>query len=1036
MAAQANGLIRHLRKIVLLQDDGGMPDGQLLKCFLGQRDEAAFAALVRRHGPMVLGVCRRILHNAHDAEDAFQATFLVLVRKARSIGRPELLGNWLYGVAYRTALAARGATAKRRARERDTAKPEAVEEDGMKELAALVDRELVQLPEKYRVPIVLCDLEGKTRKEAARQLGWPEGTMHGRLARGRILLARRLRRQGIAFSSGTMAALLAQSAACADVPASVAVSTIQAAGLVAAGPAAAAGVISPKVAALAEGVVKVMLLSKLKATVAVVLVLGFLMTGAAVLTYRAATARGATPVLLDAEARAKTPQKKVQPADKESFTAWGKEVGGLQAGLGYSPGQKRAYHTGETVRLVVRVRNVSKEALKFEYLRQFFIENPPAVTYPQGELVRLRRVTALGFHIPEKVNLAPGKEIELYECKLDLRPASDASRTGRREKFWTLYGTGKFQIQYERVFGNSSAGKIAIDPDLEKLATGKLELEIRADPPPVREKKEEDKEAEKERQKLLPGGPYRTAPISSDVVAKKEGFTAWGKEINGLQAGLGYDPGQQQATSHGEMVRLTIRVRNVGKKAVRYQYNWAFFINNQPIVTDGEGKQVLGKTTYSGGAPNVPVTLDLPAGKDIELYASNLELKPGKYQVEYKQVFGNSPGAVQIELDPILSKLATGKLQLEIKSAPPPPPATEKNRRLANEPSDHAAPSARPATAAKELSRFQGTWILVSSERNGRATSEEKNPYTLTFTGGKWKVHRGDEVAVEGTVRLVDVSATPRKFDLVKPSRLAPITTVDYGIYEFQGDTLRYCTRNGPAGSGIDTPDLRPRDFTTRDGDGRTLYVWKRLQPAANPLVEQPNAGQGQRPGELVDRHLERPAWGKPSKGLRLGLQSADRKGDGKSRLFVILDNVSDEDLVLNLGRSFARGKKHEMLTVLRLHLTDSGGRERVLLPKGPILDHLRDGAQVSNFVIQLVAGGRYVIPCDLNAFFDPKDVKATLPPGRYRATAQFLGKAAASQDGGTGNMLASIPYWTGTVHSDSIPVVLPAKPASRKAEG
>src|SRR5579871_6288456 len=187
VTVQANRLGRYLHKVALLQDGGGMSDRQLLDYFLAQRDEPAFAALMRRHGPMVFCVCRRVLRNAHDAEDAFQATFLVLVRKARSIRRPELLGNWLYGVAYRTALAARGAAVKRRAKERDMAKPEAVEEDGTQELAALLDRELVQLPEKYRVPIVLCDLEGKTRKEAARQLGWPEGTINGRLARGRVI---------------------------------------------------------------------------------------------------------------------------------------------------------------------------------------------------------------------------------------------------------------------------------------------------------------------------------------------------------------------------------------------------------------------------------------------------------------------------------------------------------------------------------------------------------------------------------------------------------------------------------------------------------------------------------------------------------------------------------------------------------------------------------------------------------------------------------------------------------------------------------
>ena len=165
MTVQANSFSRHLRKLVLLQDGVGMSDGQLLECFLAQREEAAFAALMRRHGPMVFGVCRRVLRNTQDAEDAFQATFLVLLRKARSVRRPELLGNWLYGVAYRTAMAARGATAKRRAKEREMAKPGAVEDYDSQELSSLLDKKLVQLPEKFRVPIVLCDLEGKARKE-------------------------------------------------------------------------------------------------------------------------------------------------------------------------------------------------------------------------------------------------------------------------------------------------------------------------------------------------------------------------------------------------------------------------------------------------------------------------------------------------------------------------------------------------------------------------------------------------------------------------------------------------------------------------------------------------------------------------------------------------------------------------------------------------------------------------------------------------------------------------------------------------------
>jgi RNA polymerase sigma factor (sigma-70 family) len=178
-----------------------LTDTQLLKRFARQKDEAAFAALVRRHGPMVLAVCRRVLHDAHDAEDAFQATFLVLVRKARFIARPELLANWLYGVAYRVAVKARANANRRSAHERRagamTSVGSAPERIGS-ELRAVLDAELSHLPEKYRAPLVLCYLEGKTNEQAARLLGWPTGSISGRLARARELLRERLVSRGLA----------------------------------------------------------------------------------------------------------------------------------------------------------------------------------------------------------------------------------------------------------------------------------------------------------------------------------------------------------------------------------------------------------------------------------------------------------------------------------------------------------------------------------------------------------------------------------------------------------------------------------------------------------------------------------------------------------------------------------------------------------------------------------------------------------------------------------------------------------------------
>jgi RNA polymerase sigma factor (sigma-70 family) len=240
---------------------------------------------------MVWGVCRRVLRNDVDVEDAFQATFLVLVRRAASIVPREMVANWLYGVAYRTALKARATAAKRKVRERQVAQmpePPVAEQDHWQSVQPLLDQELSRLPERYRAVIVLCDLQGKTRKDAARQLGVPEGTIAGRLARARMMLARRFARQGVVLSAGLLATVISQNAASAGVPASVLSSTIQAASLFAAGPVAAAGVMSAQAAVLTEGVLKSMVLSNVKLALWAALVIGLMAAGWGFYTAQAA----------------------------------------------------------------------------------------------------------------------------------------------------------------------------------------------------------------------------------------------------------------------------------------------------------------------------------------------------------------------------------------------------------------------------------------------------------------------------------------------------------------------------------------------------------------------------------------------------------------------------------------------------------------------------------------------------------------------------------------------------------------------------
>jgi RNA polymerase sigma factor (sigma-70 family) len=279
-------VIDFLRKVVSLPGVETLTDGQLLTWFVERDDEDAFTALVQRHGAMVYGVCLRVLHDVHDADDAFQATFLVLARKARAIRKRDSAASWLYGVAYRTAVKARAREARRQAHEREAPEMPHVDpwaELAWRELRPVLDHELERLPEKYRAPLVLCYLEGKTNEAAARQLGWTKGTVSGRLARARDLLRGRLARRGLALSGGLLTTALSLSAASAAVPAPLVASTVKAAALVAVGKAAAAGISAP-VAALVEGVVQTMVMTKVKVAAAVVLAVTLMGAGAGMLT--------------------------------------------------------------------------------------------------------------------------------------------------------------------------------------------------------------------------------------------------------------------------------------------------------------------------------------------------------------------------------------------------------------------------------------------------------------------------------------------------------------------------------------------------------------------------------------------------------------------------------------------------------------------------------------------------------------------------------------------------------------------------------
>src|SRR5262249_24209564 len=259
-----------------------MTDRQLLQCFTAEADEAAFAELVRRHGPMVLGVCRRLLGVEADADDAFQAVFLILVLRARSIRNADSVGSWLYGVASRVARRARADAHRRQAAHRrlPVRAEEVVEVPAGEEMRPVLDEELDRLPDKYRAPLVLCYLQGKTHEQAADELGWPTGSMARRLARARDLLRQRLVRRGVTLSFG--AALT-----CA-VPEALARATVRA-GLSAAG--TAGGTVPAAAAALAKGVIHTMFLTKCKTVGITALALLLLGVGGGMLVHQTTAAQ-------------------------------------------------------------------------------------------------------------------------------------------------------------------------------------------------------------------------------------------------------------------------------------------------------------------------------------------------------------------------------------------------------------------------------------------------------------------------------------------------------------------------------------------------------------------------------------------------------------------------------------------------------------------------------------------------------------------------------------------------------------------------
>jgi RNA polymerase sigma factor (sigma-70 family) len=421
----------HVRRLVAARHDDSTADRGLLERFVASRDEAAFEVLVRRHGPMVYGVCRRVLRHPEDTEDAFQAAFLVLARQAAAVRKASSLGSWLHGVAYRVAANLRRDLARRHSREAVVAEPPesvAAAEVSWQDVRVALDEELARLPERFQAPLVLCYLEGMTRDEAARELGWSVGTLRGRLERGRELLRSRLTRRGLALSAALLGAALTHEASAA-LPAT----WIGAAFKV------AAGAVPAQVAALAGGALRTMFIAKVK-TVALLLFAATAIGTTGVALYQAATAYPAA-----VELRAEVPIEEVHVAKPEPKTAppppapaaddFGPEIKGLRAKITLA---RAKFAVGEAIEVRYVVKNVSKEEQTvwhsgFWPNHLILVKDADGKEPALTEFGKERREAFSPGGVRKKstpVDVPPGGEDAAYE-KVDIARLYNMSKSGR-----------------------------------------------------------------------------------------------------------------------------------------------------------------------------------------------------------------------------------------------------------------------------------------------------------------------------------------------------------------------------------------------------------------------------------------------------------------------------------------------------------------------------------------------------------------------------------------------------------------------------
>ncbi|HKA54581.1 MAG TPA: sigma-70 family RNA polymerase sigma factor, partial [Candidatus Binatia bacterium] len=459
------GCIRKMGGTLVARGDAGLSDTQLLEQIrTGTEETAAFEAVVRRHGPMVLGVCRQVLRNEADAEDAFQAIFLTLSQKASSIQKHASVGSWLYGVAHHVATNLKRSLARRRSHESrggTASVADPLSAITVREAQEILREELARLPEKYRSPLVLCSLEDLTRDEAARQLGWSVQTLKTRLEQARNLLLRRLAARDLGLSGALAASLFCAQSAKAAVSGVLLNSTVKAATAIAAGQGAASGVISARVAALTGAAMKKMSIIKLKLVTAALLAVGILGAGVAGLTYRVLAEQPGAPTIL--QANGDKPKADEEKRQQDQQNASGKAEGERKTAADQSPVGKPA--DAPAPKLVW----AEKATLKL-----------PGKTVRSVAVVGGRLAVGTGQGDVRRWNLERGEELpalkggksmitSLAFCPTDIgRLAAAGGESPSEVKIWSWNeGTGTALVGHTR-----AVYAVAFSPDGRTLASG------------------------------------------------------------------------------------------------------------------------------------------------------------------------------------------------------------------------------------------------------------------------------------------------------------------------------------------------------------------------------------------------------------------------------------------------------------------------------------------------------------------------------------------------------------------------------------